>query len=79
MFSCHGVEGPAGLFRAAKPEQGAIPSAEGLHQERQHVPTSFGWEMEARAGKVASQGCGDATWAQSSSVALHGDTPLINF
>lgn len=29
MFSCHGVEGPAGLFRAAKPEQGTIPSAKG--------------------------------------------------
>lgn len=28
VFSCHGVEGPAGLICSAEPDQGAIPSSE---------------------------------------------------
>lgn len=38
MFSCHGVEGPAGLIRSTKPEPGAIPSAEGIPGEGSVCP-----------------------------------------
>lgn len=51
MFSCHGVEGPAGLIRSAEPDQGAIPSSE-VVWGRQHSlilclgDGGTGWEGE---------------------------------
>lgn len=56
MFSCHGVEGPAGLAHTAKPEPGAILSAEGLHG-RADVAVSFGWGTQTWTGTAAGQGC----------------------
>lgn len=69
MFSCHGVEGPAGLIQSQSKE----PSpAQGLCGEGS-IPSSFVWGMEVQAEKVTGQKC---CAAAGFSVALRGDVPL---
>lgn len=62
MFSCHGVEGPAGLIRSAKPERGAIPSVEGLHGEGSLCPYPLS----------GGQGQGQVRWLAKDAVLQQG-------